>query len=445
VTYDVRNRLAKRWWEGDDVDAARVDFFYAANGRESHIDRYADLEGTDLVAYTDYEYDTAGRTTMISHRRAVDDVIAQYDYEYDFRGLLSHEDRSGESYANDGCHADYSYDKTGQLLEADYSGADVIAEQVDEYYRYDANGNRTESYLHGGGYVTGTANQLKSVGTFNYEYDDEGNLVKKVEIATGEVTTFEYSHRNRMVRAVKWSSDPDSGGIILHEEEYTYDAHNRRIRILVDADGAGPGEAEVTNIVYNGEDAWVDFNAAGEVVARYLFGSRIDQIFAQRRSDSGTVWILVDRLGTSRCFITTASQLLNQVEYSTAGIVLSPTDISALNFRFLFTAREYDEQTAWHYFRARFYDPFNGRFAQRDPLNFTALDHNLYRFIGNSLGNAVDPRGMTEMTEHTSTSVSMGEVIAAYFAAQETQLALKITGCITGVSLNLLRETIPRE
>ena len=156
-------------------------------------------------------------------------------------GLLSHEGRSGDSYPNADWHADYIYDRTGQLLDAVYTGADVIPEQVDEYYRYDLGGNRTDSYLHGTSYVTGTANQLLSDGIHNYDYDLEGNMVKKTEIATGEVTTFEYNQRNRMVRAVTWSSDPDSGGIILSEEEYTYDAHNRRIRILTDADGAGPG------------------------------------------------------------------------------------------------------------------------------------------------------------------------------------------------------------
>ncbi len=94
-TYDDRNRLASRWWEGTSVDAARVDFLYTAAGRESHIDRYSGLSGTTRVAYTDRAYDTAGRSKVISHQRAVDDVIARYDYANDFAGVMDHEDRSG--------------------------------------------------------------------------------------------------------------------------------------------------------------------------------------------------------------------------------------------------------------------------------------------------------------------------------------------------------------
>ena len=52
-----------------------------------------------------------------------------------------------------------------------------------DVYSYDATGNRTMT-----GYSTGTGNRLASDGTFNYTYDDEGNLATKTEIATSKVT-----------------------------------------------------------------------------------------------------------------------------------------------------------------------------------------------------------------------------------------------------------------
>jgi YD repeat-containing protein len=35
-------------------------------------------------------------------------------------------------------------------------------------------------------YLTGENNQLLSDGTYNYEYDNEGNRIRRTEIATGE-------------------------------------------------------------------------------------------------------------------------------------------------------------------------------------------------------------------------------------------------------------------
>lgn len=382
-TYDSRNRLAKRRWEGA-VDPARVDFLYTAAGREKHIDRYADLAGTNRVGYTDRTYDTAGRSKDIVHRDAVDAVLAEYHYQYDFGGLLKHEDRLGD------WHADYSYDHTGQLLGAHYSGADVIPEQVNEYYTYDANGNRTTSYLHGTGYRTGTANELLTDGTYNYAYDGEGNMVRKVEIATGQVTIFEYDHRNRMFRATIWSSDPASGGVILHQESYRYDALGRRIAILSDG--------QVTKTIYNGDNAWADFDATNVVTARYLFGNRIDQLIAQYTPGTGTTWALTDHLGTVREIVGPTGQVINRIAYTTFGQVLRQTNSALLN-RYRFTGREFDSTMNVYYYRSRSYWGTVGRFATNDSIGFAGGDTNLYRYGHNSPLLSTDPTGKEFLEE----------------------------------------------
>ncbi|MCY2987758.1 MAG: Ig-like domain-containing protein [Planctomycetota bacterium] len=403
-TYDSRNRLAKRWWEGA-VDPARVDFFYTAAGREKHIDRYADLAGANRVGYTDRMYDTAGRNKDIVHRNAVDAVLAEYHYQYDFGGLLKHEDRLGD------WHADYNYDRTGQLLAADYSGADVIPEQVDEYYTYDANGNRTSSYLHGTGYRTGPANELLTDGTYNYAYDDEGNMVRKTEIATGQVTVFEYDHSNRMFRATIWSSDPSSGGMILHQESYRYDALGRRIMIVADG--------QVTKTIYNGDNAWADFNAANAIVARYLFGNKIDQLIAQHAPGTGTTWTLSDHLGTVREIVGPTGQVINRIAYSTFGQLLSQTNPALLS-RYLFTGRELDEAIGLYNFRARFYDPALGRFVRYDPMRFAAGDLNCMRYALNSPSVFVDPSGTMAETVIFNVTIALPTIPAALMVGAAT-------------------------
>ena len=54
----------------------------------------------------------------------------------------------------------------------------------------------------------------------------------------------------------------------------------------------------------------------------------------------------------------------------------------------------YTDATGLDYVRARYYDPVNGRWVNRDPIGFTALDWNLYRHVGNSPISRNDPSGL---------------------------------------------------
>ncbi len=59
----------------------------------------------------------------------------------------------------------------------------------------------------------------------------------------------------------------------------------------------------------------------------------------------------------------------------------------------LYTGREYEKEINLYYYRARFYDPVNGRFISRDPIGMSD-DVNLYGYVGNSPMMGVDPSGM---------------------------------------------------
>ena len=62
--------------------------------------------------------------------------------------------------------------------------------------------------------------------------------------------------------------------------------------------------------------------------------------------------------------------------------------------RYAFTGRERDEDLGLYYYRARYYDPAEGRFVGADPLLFAAGDVNLYRYVGNSPALFTDPSGL---------------------------------------------------
>lgn len=64
--------------------------------------------------------------------------------------------------------------------------------------------------------------------------------------------------------------------------------------------------------------------------------------------------------------------------------------------RYLFTSREFDEDTGLQYNRARWYDGEVGRWISQDPLGFDAGDTNLVRYVGNSATLSIDPSGLED-------------------------------------------------
>ena len=152
----------------------------------------------------------------------------------------------------DGQITRYLHDATGQLTSADY------ANQTDESYRYDANGNRQAA-----GLTIGPNNQVLADSTYTYQYDAEGNLTRRTETATGKYTQYTFDFRNRMVAATDFSA----AGTVLQQVDFSYDVFDRRIRKTVDADGAGPMAPVTTHTVFDGQHAWADLDAAGNVVA----------------------------------------------------------------------------------------------------------------------------------------------------------------------------------
>ncbi|QGJ71800.1 Hypothetical protein PBC10988_35090 [Planctomycetales bacterium 10988] len=378
-TYNPRHELLRREWSGlPDGAEARLDFDYDSRGLLESISRFGNLQGQSLAAFTQFDHDELGRLTDLTHTDPLGAILADYDYQYNAAHELIQESHHGET-------IDYTYDPAGQLLSA-------ISDLAlpDEQYAYDENGNRT-----GEDYDLGENNQLDSDGVYDYQYDHEGNLIRRTEIATGEYTLYAYDHRNRLVEAEIFSA----GGILLKELSYTYDLFDRLIARTVDDDGEGPQEAKTTFTVYDGQHAWADFDENGDVLARYLYGDQIDELLARWRPTEGIAFYLTDHLGTVRDLVDTTGELLTHYDYTAFGLLTNITN-PAFADRFTYTGREFDPHLNLYYYRARWYDAATARFLSQDPLAFTAGDTNLYRYVGNSPLNATDPTGNVAMSEY---------------------------------------------
>ena len=60
---------------------------------------------------------------------------------------------------------------------------------------------------------------------------------------------------------------------------------------------------------------------------------------------------------------------------------------------YMFTGRRYDLETGFYYYRARYYDPYTGRFLQTDPIGY-GDGIGWYNYCGNNPINFTDPSGL---------------------------------------------------
>jgi RHS repeat-associated protein len=207
----------------------------------------------------------------------------------------------------------------------------------------------------------------------DYLYDGEGNRIQRKAISTGEITTYEWDYRNRLVGWVQGNKSVS----------YLYDAMDRRIAKSIDG-------VVTERYGHDGNDLTLVTSVAGQVVQRYLYGGAIDEVLAEENS-TGVNWALADRLGSIDLVVNDTGAVVDQVSYDSFGRKIS--DLSPYNFRFGFTGREFDPETNQYYYRARYYDQSVGRFISTDPIGLEAGDTNLYRYVFNSPTHYTDPTG----------------------------------------------------
>jgi RHS repeat-associated protein len=296
---------------------------------------------------------------------SVNQVISNDIYGLDQLNRLKTETKQGTGART------INYDKTDQVQTVTGSNS--------EAYTYDQNGNRTNS-----GYATDSGNRLTSDGTYSYQYDPEGNRKSRTNIVTQAVDEYTWDYRNRLTGIVS----KDSGGAVIKTVGYTYDVDDQRVSKMVTT---GTGSTTEKYYLDGNQIAFVT-DGSGNQMFHYLYGLNVDQVMAQD-SPTGMVWALADRLGSVETLTDGEGVVVDQRTFDSFGRVLSESNPS-VQFRYGYTGRELDLESGLNYYRARYYDPANGRFISVDPMGFGAGDTNLYRYVGNSSTNATDPSGM---------------------------------------------------
>ena len=386
-TYDGLDRATRITQSGVNVSDKRVDLAYNPLGQFSSLQRFSDLTGAQLVIGSNYTYDSLNRLTGLHHSNAASSDVAFFDFVYDAHSRITRiTDIDGAT--------DYAYDDRDELIAANH--ADV--NNPDETYSYDANGNRITSSRHGDGYATGPNNHLLSDGTYDYQYDAEGNLIRRTEIATGQFREFQWDYRNRLIAVI----DKTAANEETQRVAFTYDVFDRRLSKAVDTTPLDAVDAAVVHFVYDRDDVLLEFldpdsggSTAATIAQRYFHGPAIDQVLAQDKGADEVLWHLADHLGTVRDLISNSGLVENHLTYDSYGNAIGETNASVAT-RYQFTGREFDPETDLYYVRSRFLDASTGRFMNEDLIGLRG-DLNLYRYVGNAPHQQSDPYGYGEL------------------------------------------------
>ena len=83
---------------------------------------------------------------------------------------------------------------------------------------------------------------------------------------------------------------------------------------------------------------------------------------------------------------------------------------SAINNRYTYTGREWDETLGLHHFRARWMSPSAGRFLGRDPIGYEGSPHLLYEFLDGRSLVGLDSMGLTRGCDRRSPCERFGSL-----------------------------------
>ena len=230
------------------------------------------------------------------------------------------------------------------------------------------------------GELEGKGKVLNQYSRFNglpLEYDRNGNLSAKGS------RLFTYDYKNRLIR----SSRGDDA------VTFTYDIFGRQTS-RTDLSGT-------CHYFYSGDQKIEERNASGQVTKHYFWGNGIDELL---RLDiyNGNVakpyYVHSDAIGSTTTVTDENGNVVERVRYDAYGVP-SFTDAlgqslkkSTIGNTTLFQGREYDYDLALYNYRARYFDPSQGRFLQTDPLGYQD-SMNLYQGMGMNPVNFVDPWG----------------------------------------------------
>jgi RHS repeat-associated protein len=327
-----------------------------------------------------YTYDKNGRLTSLVQKNAAGAMIASNTYTLDHVGNRLGNTTTDTSIA-------YQYDPIYRLTKVLYStpgyssnssgkgnGIANATQQQKEFYTYDPVGNRLSSDRIKN-YVYNPGNQLALDGG-NYTYDKNGSLLEK--ITADGTTTYAWDYDNRLVNVVT------SDGTVT---EFAYDPLGRRILKRVTDNGA----STAMHYFYDNGNILFEYDDAGTIGNRYTHGLGTDE-HLRVDTGKGKYYYHADGLGSTIAVTDTAGTVVQTYQYDSFGNLKDQKN--RVKQPYTYTGREWDKEIGLYYYRARYYDPMDGRFISKDPIGFKGGDVDLYGYVHSNPMNKKDPKGL---------------------------------------------------
>lgn len=390
TTFDDLDRIADIRNQGSGDFIAEYDYL----GPERTLERrygngtrlsYQDDEGQDIG------YDGLKRRLLHNHETSTGQLIEGFRHAFDKRHNRRYEQNLLRNTA-DVFEYDSAYrvirsgltvpsTSLGGITNNNTTNADVadLAGTRDVAYQLDGVGNwvlRTTEVPTL--FTSNVVNEYTSVGGVPHTYDDNGNLVND-----GNSQLF-HDAANRLVRVA------GVGGTIAR---YTYDGLGRRI-----AKNAG---GAVLAFYYDRARSIEERDGADNMLRQYVFGRGIDEVL-ELRAGGQSYFYQNNFLGSAVAITDAAGNVVERYRYDTYGAATifeqdGVTEIpsSTVGNPLRFTGRRFDEETGLYYYRARYYDPSDGRFIQRDPKGYVD-GLGLYEYVAGNPLRFVDPLGVNK-------------------------------------------------
>ena len=259
-------------------------------------------------------------------------------------------------------------------------------------YSYDNIGNRitAQEDAQSVTYEANNLNQYTQIDTdgtaFVPEYDADGNQTR-IQTVTG-IWKVQYNGQNR---AIRYEDEADSTHIIT----CVYDSQGRRVEKKQEKEGAVISHVRY---VYRGylQVAAYDLLAEGLPSLWQIIWDPTQEIATRPlaiRADgaySTYGWDLTKNI--CETYAGATGFLGHRYAYSPYGLVSLEGDTSYQPIQW--SSEVYDEELGLNYYNYRYYNPRDGRWTWRDPLN-EGGGVNLYNFVENLCTNRVDVHGMS--------------------------------------------------